>query len=192
MSRALSLLFPYVTSSAHSTRTPAPLSLLFTSPGDDHCHDPRPGTTFGRPAESDTLAGYEPNDLIEMNNTGVTPTFFHRPSVTSTCNSAESIATPPPESDLDDEHKRDNTCAYWRKKQVQTNHEFITPTKKTLCQSHHVFEQARRDLQLCSHTQESRVKNLTPTETVFPWNIEQFKQKMKSYSDSPNRKMTQD
>ena len=51
---------------------------------------------------------------------------------------------------------------------MQTNHEFITSTEKTLCQVHHVPEQARGDLQLCSHTKESRVKNLIPTETVIP------------------------
>ena len=34
------------------------------------------------------------------------PLFFHRPSITSTCDSAESIATPPPESDQDDEQIR--------------------------------------------------------------------------------------
>ena len=33
--------------------------------------------------------------------------FFHRPSMTSTCDSAESVATPPPEPDLDDEQLRD-------------------------------------------------------------------------------------
>ena len=42
-----------------------------------------------------------------MNNTEVTPIFFHRPCVTSTYDSAESIATLPPESDLDDEQIRD-------------------------------------------------------------------------------------
>ena len=41
-----------------------------------------------------------------MNNTEVTLIFFHRPSVTSTYDSAESIATLPPESDLDDEQIR--------------------------------------------------------------------------------------
>ena len=61
-----------------------------------------------------------------------------------------------------------------------------------MCPVHLVFEQVRGDLQLCSHTKESRVKNLTPTETVFPWNIEQFKEKMKHYPDSPNRKVVRD
>ena len=42
-----------------------------------------------------------------MNNTEVTPMFFHRPSVTSTYDAAESIATSPPQSDLDDEQIRD-------------------------------------------------------------------------------------
>ena len=37
---------------------------------------------------------------------GVKPLFLHRPSITSTYDSAESIATPPPESDLDDEQIR--------------------------------------------------------------------------------------
>ena len=41
-----------------------------------------------------TLTDYEPKDLIEVNDTEVSPMFFHRPSKTSTCVSAESIATP--------------------------------------------------------------------------------------------------
>ena len=85
---------------------PAPTSLLFPSHGDHHCDDPRPGATFGRPAESNTRACFEPNDLIEMNNTEVTPIFFHRPSVTSTYASFESIVTPSPGSDVDDEQKK--------------------------------------------------------------------------------------
>ena len=63
--------------------------------------------SFGRMAEINTLAGYEPKDLIEVNDTEVSPMFFHRPSMTSTCDSAESIATPPLESDLDDQQVRD-------------------------------------------------------------------------------------
>ena len=89
------------TSSAHSTRTPIQTSLLFPSQGDDHWDDdPRHGATFGRLAESNTREGYEPNDLIVMNNTEVTLVFLHRPSVTSTYDSAESIATLPHKSDL--------------------------------------------------------------------------------------------
>ena len=75
----------------HSTCTPTPTSLLSTSHGDDQCDDLRSGATFGRLAESNTLTSYEPNDLVEMNNTEVTPIFFQRPSVTSTHDSAEGI-----------------------------------------------------------------------------------------------------
>ena len=106
MSLAQSLLFFCLTSSAHSTRTTNPTSLLFPSHGDDHCDGPRHGATFGQLAESNFTTGYEPNDLTDMNNTEVTPIFFHCWSVTSTSDSAESIATPPPESDVDDEQIR--------------------------------------------------------------------------------------
>ena len=79
MSHAQSLLFPHLTFSAHSATSPTsiPLLLLFPSHGDDH-----------------TLTSYEPNDLSEMNNTEVAPTFFHRQCVTSTYDSVENIATP--------------------------------------------------------------------------------------------------
>ena len=103
MSHAQPLLFPYLISSAHSTRTPTPTSLLFPSHEDDHCDDPRHGATYGQLAESNVPTGYQPNDLTELDNIEVTPIFFHRPSVTSTHDSAESIAAPPPEPDLDDE-----------------------------------------------------------------------------------------
>ena len=46
--------------------------------------------------------GHEPKDLAENDDLCVKPLFFHRPSITSTYDSAESIATLPPESDLDD------------------------------------------------------------------------------------------
>ena len=47
-----SLLFPCLTSSAHSTRTPNTISLLFPSHGDDHCHDPQRDALFGQLAEA--------------------------------------------------------------------------------------------------------------------------------------------
>ena len=58
-------------------------------------------------AESHSPTSYEPKDLTEEDTSvQVEPMFFHRPSVTSTYDSAESIATPPPESDLDKEQIR--------------------------------------------------------------------------------------
>ena len=48
-----------------------------------------------------------PKYLTEEDNTTlVKPMFFHRTSETSTCESAESVATLPPESDLDNEQIR--------------------------------------------------------------------------------------
>ena len=55
MSHAQSLSFPYLISSAHSTRIPIQNSSLFPSHGDKHCDHPRPEATFGQMAESNTL-----------------------------------------------------------------------------------------------------------------------------------------
>ena len=57
--------------------------------------------SFGPLAETHSPTGYE-----EDNSTLVKPMFFHRPSMTSTYDLAESIATLPPESDLDDDQIR--------------------------------------------------------------------------------------
>ena len=48
-------------------------------------------------------SGYEAKHLAENRDLCVKPLFFHRPSITSTYDSAESIATRPPESDLDEQ-----------------------------------------------------------------------------------------
>ena len=57
-------------------------------------------------ADVPPTTGYEPKGLAENDDPCVKPLFFHRPSIASTYDSAESIATPPPESDLDDEQIR--------------------------------------------------------------------------------------
>ena len=102
MSHAQSVLFlSCLTSSAHTTRTSNLTPSLFLSHGDDHCDDPQPVATFGPLAEPNScLQVMSTNDLTEMNDTVATSKFLHRPSMTSTCDSAESIATPLPESDL--------------------------------------------------------------------------------------------
>ena len=53
-------------------------------------------------ADVRTFTGYEPKDLAENYDLYFRPLFFHRPSITSTYDSAESMTTSPPESDLDD------------------------------------------------------------------------------------------
>ena len=57
-------------------------------------------------ADVPPTTGYEPKDLAENDDLCVKLLFFHGPSITSTYDSAESIATLPPESDLDDEQVR--------------------------------------------------------------------------------------
>ena len=57
-------------------------------------------------AETTSPTGYEPKDLSEVYNIMVKPMFFHRPSMTLTYVSGESIGTLPPESDLDDDQIR--------------------------------------------------------------------------------------
>ena len=48
----------------------------------------------------------EPQNLIEDNSIEIKTMFFHRPSMTSSYDSAESIATPPLASELDDDQTR--------------------------------------------------------------------------------------
>ena len=75
------------------------------------------------------FTGFEPSDLAEKDDLCVKPLFFHRSSITSTYDSAESIATPPPESDLDDAKFGIcwlHHCTCRREKQVRTDHKFIT------------------------------------------------------------------
>ena len=93
--------------------------------------------------QSNILTGYEPNDLIEMINTEVTPIFFHKLCVTSTCDSAESIATHPPESDLDDEQIKGyagfTTVPTGEISKCRTTTS-STHLQRKLCQAHHVSE----------------------------------------------------
>ena len=104
MSHAPSLLFPsHLSTTSLSTCTPVRPStrpstrpsLMSTSHGDLSCADPS-NVSFGPLAETHSPTGYEPKDLTEEDTSIlVKPMFFHRPSMTSTCDSAESIATPP-------------------------------------------------------------------------------------------------
>ena len=93
--------------------TTRPTSTSFNLlPGEvEPCADPQ-HVSVGYLAESITSTGYEPEhltedkDLAEHEDLRVRPLFFHRQSIASTCDSAESIATLPPESDWDDEQIR--------------------------------------------------------------------------------------
>ena len=80
----------------------------------------QPASTLRRSTTS-SFTGYEPKQLAEPldhrhftednqraehEDLRVKPLLFHRPSIASTYDSAESIVTPPPNSDLDDEQIR--------------------------------------------------------------------------------------
>ena len=86
--------------------------LTYTSPASfKPCADPRRPPS-GALAERPPLTGYEPKqlaefqDLSEHEDLRVKPLFFYGPSIAPTYGSAESIVTPPPDSDLDDEQIR--------------------------------------------------------------------------------------
>ena len=91
------------------TRTPSYPSARLTSISPsvqssaiNPCHDPEQAS-IGYMADVPPTTGYESKDLQENDDLCVKPLFLHRPSIPSTYDSAEGIATPPPESDLDDE-----------------------------------------------------------------------------------------
>ena len=103
-----------------STGTPSSLFLGQSSSEQNPCEDRRPQLS-GALAKPRLFTGYEPKQLAEHQDykhfTGddqltehedlrVKPLTFHQSITASSCDSAESIATPHPESDLDDEQLR--------------------------------------------------------------------------------------
>ena len=80
----------------------------------------------------------EHQDLAEHEDFRVKPLFFHPPSMASTYDSAESIVTPPPDSDLDDEQIQCSAgiTTVRSEKQMRNDHKFITLHQKTWCPVH--------------------------------------------------------
>ena len=83
------------------------------------CQDPQQ-VSIGCMADVPPTTVSEPKDLAENDDLCVKPWFFHTPSITSTYDSAESIATLPPV--LCWLHH----CTCRREKQVRTDHKYIT------------------------------------------------------------------
>ena len=190
MSHAPSLLFPLHLSTTSlsictpvrpSTRPSTRPSLISTSHGDFSFA--KPSNVSIRPlAETQSPTVYEPKDLTEEDNSFlVKPMLFHRPSMTSLCYSAESIATPirPGICWL-------HRCAYRRRRST------CRPTTRKI--SDKFISLPRRYRETCRSvlTQESRVKKHSPTEKAFPKDINQFEEKMKLHSDSLIRKKVRD
>ena len=102
---ALSTCTPVRPTTRPSTR---PL-LTSSSHGDYTCADSS-NVSFGPMAETTSPTGYEPKNLIEGNSMEVKLMFFHKPSMTSTNDTSESIATAC-ESDLADDQIRNMLAA---------------------------------------------------------------------------------
>ena len=84
-----------VSKTVHTSRNMSNITLELTSTFSlCTCHDPQQAS-IGYMADVPPTPIYEPKDLAENDDLCVKPLFFHRPSITSTYDSAESIATPP-------------------------------------------------------------------------------------------------
>ena len=118
---------------------------------------------------------------------------FHRSSMTSTCDSAESITTPLPESDLDDEQIRKKLASLCLQERE------VSGDRSRVCHSFRVnsvsssshFRKMQGNLPQCSHTRTSSQETL-PTRKAFLQDINQFKEKTKLYSGFLIRKKLRD
>ena len=124
------------------------------------------------------LAGWvtQPQTNEEDNSKLVIPMFFHRPSMTSTYDSAGSIASPPRESDLDDEQIRKMLASplFSQGREVSADRSRV----------HHSCSQ--NSVTSSSHFRESAGK------PAAVWDINQFKEKTKLYPGSLIRKKLRD
>ena len=158
--RAMSHVTPYLTTP--STRTPCLSSIqssspafhpLLSEPEPRADHDPTRVALWLSPHPSQVMSpssflntritGISPKNkqLAEHEDLRVKPLFFHQPSTASTYDSAESIVTPPPDSDLDDEQIRAllvSALLYTHRseKRMRNDHKFITLHEKTWCPVH--------------------------------------------------------
>ena len=194
MSHAPSLLFPsHLSTTSLSTCGPTRPStrpstrplMLSSSHVDFPCADPS-NVSFGPTAETRSPISYEPNSRIVDNSTEVKPMFFHRPSMTSTYDSAESIATLPPESDVDDEQIWNMLASplYLQEREARADQPRVYHSfrENSVSSSSHFREIAGKPAAVFSHTRRSS------QETAFPEDINQFKEKVKLSSGSLIRK----
>ena len=76
-----------------TTRPSSRPPLTSSSHADYTCADPS-NSAFGPLLETTSPAGNEPNNPIEDNSMEIKPLFFHKPSMTSTCDTSETMASP--------------------------------------------------------------------------------------------------
>ena len=91
---------------SYTSARPVTTSPIVHSSEINPCHNTQQAS-IGYVADITPTTGHEPKDLAANDDVCVKPLFFHnKPSITSTYDSAESIATHPSESDFDDEQIR--------------------------------------------------------------------------------------
>ena len=85
--------------------------------------------------------------------------FFHKPSMTSTCNTSESIAAPPPGSDLDDDQIRNMVASplYLQERELSADQSRVDHSfrERSVSSSSHLWESAGKLAGWCSRTKES-------------------------------------
>ena len=114
--------------------------------------------------------------------------FFHTPSLTSTYDTSESIATRNPESSLDDDQIREpcwlHHCTYKREKQVLTDHEFFHPLRENSVSSSSHFREntgkpvarVRATPLRCFSNKKMSSQEAPPEREDFPHNIKKFQE----------------
>ena len=182
-----SLLFPssqrtstlFTSTPILSLTTPS-TKLMQTSLPDETkpCEDPWK-VSFGSLAKSHTSTGYEPNRLAEeviLPNTELRPSFFHTQSTTSAYDSAESIATRPPESDWDDEHIRTMLASplYLQEREASADRSRVHHSlrENTMSTSSHFRE--KESTGTCRIVFTQLKVEYVPMEKLSLWNVKKF------------------
>ena len=153
--------FPTLSTTSLSTCTPVGPSirpsLLSTPHGDVRCEDPS-NVSSGPLAEPHSPTGYEPKVLTgEDTSMLIKPMFIHRPSMTSTYDSPENIATPPPWSDLDDEQVWNMLASplYLQEREVSADRSQDSFRENSAPSSSHFRESAGKFAAVFSHKRKS-------------------------------------
>ena len=142
---------------------------MSASHGDLPCADL--SNVFRSLAETHPPTGYEPKYLTEEHNfILVKPMFFHGPSMTSTYESAESIATLPAESDWDDEQIRNMLASplYLQEREVSADRSrlYHSSRENSVSSSSHFRESAGKLAAMFAHKRKSSQEILSDREGV--------------------------
>ena len=118
--------------------------------------------------------------------------FFHRPSMTSTYDSAESVATLPPEPGLDDEQIRNMLASplYLQEREASADRPRVYHSFReyVVSSSSHFREGAEKPAALFSHTRKSSQEHCV-AEKACPQDINQSNGEVKFSSGSLIRKL---